>query len=158
MSQRGTAPRARGFTAKLWGTDAAFGDGCEVMRRAAWPVLPPLALLVAALAGCVDKADLPRPVVQADPDRGLEIMREVGCASCHKVPGIAWPEGRTAGNLAGFGSRPLIAGRLPNQPEVLVRWVINPPSLDPETGMPPMPLTQAQARDVAAYLYELDDD
>ena len=42
--------------------------------------------------------------------------------------------------------------------DVLVRWLIDAPSLDPGTGMPPMPLTQAQARDVAAYLYELDDD
>lgn len=110
------------------------------------------------LTGCIDKADLPRPIVQGDAARGLAIIDEVGCASCHKIPGIDWPEGRTAGDLAGFGARPLISGRLPNQPDVLVRWLIDAPSLDPGTGMPPMPLTQAQARDVAAYLYELDDD
>ena len=60
--------------------------------------------------------------------------------------------------LAGFGARPFIAGRLPNQPGVLTRWLIDAPSLDPGTAMPPMPLNQAQARDVAAYLYTLDDD
>ena len=117
-----------------------------------------LALGPLALGGCADKSDLPRQIAQGDASRGLEIVREVGCAACHKIPGVAWPEGRTAGNLAGFGARPLIAGRLPNQPDVLVRWLIDAPSLDPGTGMPPMPLTQAQARDVAAYLYELDDD
>ena len=110
------------------------------------------------LTGCIDKADLPRPIVQGDAERGLAIIDEVGCASCHKIPGVAWPEGRAAGDLTGFGARPLIAGRLPNQPDVLVRWLIDAPSLDPGTGMPPMPLDQAQARDVAAYLYELDDD
>jgi sulfur-oxidizing protein SoxX len=110
------------------------------------------------LTGCIDKADLPRPIVQGDAAQGLAIIEEVGCASCHKIPGVAWPEGRTAGDLSGFGARPMIAGRLPNQPDVLVRWLIDPPSLDPGTGMPPMPLNQAQARDVAAYLYELDDD
>lgn len=110
------------------------------------------------LTGCIDKADLPRPIVQGDAARGLTIIDEVGCASCHRIPGVAWPEGRTAGDLSGFGARPLIAGRLPNQPDVLVRWLIDAPSLDPGTGMPPMPLTQDQARDVAAYLYELDDD
>ena len=110
------------------------------------------------LTGCIDKADLPRPIVQGDAAQGLAIIEEVGCASCHKMPGVAWPEGRTAGDLSGFGARPLIAGRLPNQPDVLVRWLIDAPSLDPGTGMPPMPLNQAQARDVAAYLYELDDD
>ena len=110
------------------------------------------------LIGCIDKADLPRPIVQGDAAQGLAIIEEVGCASCHKIPGVAWPEGRTAGDLSGFGARPMIAGRLPNQPDVLVRWLIDAPSLDPGTGMPPMPLNQAQARDVAAYLYELDDD
>lgn len=110
------------------------------------------------LTGCIDKADLPRPIVQGDAAQGLAIIEEVGCASCHKIPGVAWPEGRTAGDLSGFGARPMIAGRLPNQPDVLVRWLIDAPSLDPGTGMPPMPLNQAQARDVAAYLYELDDD
>ena len=61
-------------------------------------------------------------------------------------------------SLGGFGARPLISGRLPNQPDVLVQWIINAPSLDPSTGMPPMPLTEHQARDVAAYLYTLDED
>jgi len=113
---------------------------------------------ILALAGCIDAADLPRPIVQGDAGRGLEIIRQVGCASCHKLPGVSWPEGRAAGDLAGFGARPMIAGRLPNQPDVLMRWLIDAPSLDPGTAMPPMPLTENQARDVAAYLYELDDD
>lgn len=110
-----------------------------------------------SLAACVYKADLPRPVVQGDAANGLAVMRDVGCAACHTIPGIAWPQGRGGGTLAGFGAQPLIAGRLPNQPEVLTRWLIDAPSLDPGTAMPPMPLTQAQARDVAAYLYTLDD-
>ena len=51
----------------------------------------------------------------------------------------------------------MIAGRFPNQPEVLTAWLIDAPSLSPETGMPPMPLTGAEARDVAAWLYTLDE-
>ncbi len=121
-------------------------------------VLAALAVAAPGLGACVDKADLPRPVVQGDPARGLAVIQSVGCAACHKTPGVAWPEGRTAGDLAGFGARPMIAGRLPNQPDVLTRWLIDAPSLDPGTAMPPMPLTQAQARDVAAYLYSLDED
>lgn len=119
-------------------------------------LLPLAPMLV--LGACVDKAAQSRPFVQGDAARGLDVVREVGCAACHRVPGVAWPEGRAGGDLAGFGARPLIAGRLPNQPDVLIRWLIDAPSLDPGTAMPPMPLTQAQARDVAAYLYSLDDD
>jgi len=114
--------------------------------------------LALALCACVDKSDLPRPVVQADAAAGLAVIKEVGCAACHRIPGVAWPEGRSGSNLAGFGARPLIAGRLPNQPDVLIRWLIDAPSMDPGTAMPPMPLTQDQARDVAAFLYTLDED
>lgn len=109
-------------------------------------------------AGCADKSGLPRPMAGGDPAAGLAAMERVGCAACHAVPGVSWPEGRTASALKGFGARPLIAGRLPNQPDVLIRFVADAPALAPEIGMPPMPLTPAEARDVAAYLYTLDDD
>jgi sulfur-oxidizing protein SoxX len=115
-------------------------------------------LLAFALSACVDKADLPRPVAQGDAAEGLVVIREVGCAACHKISGVAWPAGRSGGGLAGFGAKPLIAGRLPNQSDVLVQWLIDAPSLDTGTAMPPMPLTRDQARDVAAYLYTLDED
>ena len=118
----------------------------------------PLLAAVCLLAGCVDKADLPRPVAQGDAARGLAVVNQVGCAACHSIPGVAWPRGRSGSDLAGFGARPMIAGRLPNQPDILIRWLIDAPSLDPQTAMPPMPLSHDQARDIAAYLYSLDDD
>jgi len=136
----------------FWGWNGLFDAWLRDMKR--WP----LVALPVVLTACIDKADLPRPVAQGDPDHGLSIIRETGCAACHKIPGVAWPEGRSGSNLAGFGARPLIAGRLPNQPNVLLVWLIDAPSLDPDTGMPPTGLNQHQARDVAAYLYTLDDD
>lgn len=132
-----------------------FGIRLDEIRRVMLGLCPLASIL--GLTACVDKADLPRPVAQGDPAKGLLTIQEVGCAACHAIPGVVWPKGRSAGDLAGFGARPFIAGRLPNQPDVLTRWLIDAPSLDPGTAMPPMPLTQAQARDVAAYLYTLDD-
>lgn len=84
-------------------------------------------------------------------------MDRVGCAAYHVIPGIDWPQGVAGPSLEGFASRPMIAGRLPNQPGVLTAWLVDAPSLSPGTGMPPMPLTEAEARDVAAYLYTLDE-
>ena len=106
-------------------------------------------------AACSDKSDLPRTLAGADPANGLIVIERVGCASCHAVPGVRWPVGATAASLDGFGDSPLISGRLPNQPDTLVRFLRNAPALDPQTAMPPMPLSQAEARDVAAYLYTL---
>ncbi|MES2035381.1 MAG: c-type cytochrome [Pseudomonadota bacterium] len=108
------------------------------------------------VCACADKTAAPRPIAGADPERGLAVMEQAGCGACHDVPGLDWPRGTVGGPLAGFGSRTLIAGRFPNQPDVLVTWLRDAPSLSPTTGMPPMPITDAQARDVAAYLYTLD--
>ena len=109
-----------------------------------------------ALGACLDTSGLPRRLAGADPDRGRRIADRVACAACHQIPGIPWPRGRVGGSLDGFADRPLIAGRFPNQPRVLVRWLRDAPSLAPGTGMPPQALTAAEARDVAAYLYTLE--
>lgn len=114
-----------------------------------------LACVLTGPAACADKTDEPRTLAGADPARGLAVIERAGCAACHAVPGVRWPVGATAASLDRFGTSPLISGRLPNQPETLARFVRNAPSLDPATAMPPMPMTEAEARDVAAYLYTL---
>lgn len=114
-----------------------------------------MAVALVSLCACADKTDAPRVIEGADPARGLAVMERVGCATCHRIPGVAWPKGVIGGSLDRFAERPLIAGRLPNQPGTLVQWLRDAPSLSPETGMPPMPITDADARDVAAYLYTL---
>jgi L-cysteine S-thiosulfotransferase len=115
-------------------------------------------IVTGCLSACADTEPRPRQIAGANPDRGLAVIEQTGCAACHQIPGVPWPNGSVGGSLAGVGARPLIAGRFANQPETLVRWIVDAPSLSPATAMPAMPLTQAQARDVAAYLYTLDDD
>ena len=112
-------------------------------------------LAALSLCACSDPADQPRDLVGADPAQAVAIMERVGCAACHAIPGVDWPQGQVGGSLAGFGDRAMIAGRLPNQPEVLTVWLRDAPSLDPATAMPAMPITDAEARDIAAYLYTL---
>lgn len=116
------------------------------------------AVSLLGLAACADQAEAPRALAGDDPAEGLRLIRSQGCGACHDIPGVAWPKGRTGRSLAGVGARPMIAGRLPNQPAVMAAFVRDAPSLLPDTGMPPMLLSEAEARDVAAYLYTLDDD
>lgn len=108
-----------------------------------------------SLCACADKSDAPRPMAGTDAANGLAVIERVGCAACHQIPGVSWPHGSVGGSLDGFADRSLIAGRFPNQPDTLVRWLRDAPSLSPETGMPPLPLSETEARDVAAYLYTL---
>ena len=88
-----------------------------------------------------------------DPDRAPALLVKYGCVNCHSVPGLDAPGGDVGPDLAGIGRRAYIAGVLANNPDNLIRWIVNPPSIDPRTAMPVTGITPAEARDVAAYLY-----
>lgn len=118
-----------------------------------WQATLTAALLVCACGGDVVER---HPMPGAAPERGRAVIARVGCASCHEIPGVAWPQGKVGPSLEGFAARTLIAGRYPNQPDTLSHYVRNAPAFTPQGGMPPMPITEPEARDVAAYLYTLE--
>ena len=57
-------------------------------------------------------------------------------------------------SLAQFAFRGYVAGR-PNAPDHVMGWIRHPQSVRPATPMPEMGVTEAAARDIAAYLYTL---
>jgi cytochrome c len=48
-----------------------------------------------------------------------------------------------------------VAGVLTHSPENLTFWIANPKRADPLTAMPDLGVNEAEARDIAAYLYGL---
>jgi len=116
------------------------------------------ALLVVALlatAGCQgDRVDSQVPAATGgDAARGAALIRAVGCGRCHAIPGIRGADGAVGPPLQSFSRRTYIAGQLPNSPDNLVRWLVDPPAVEPGTAMPSLGLSAQQARDIAAYLY-----
>jgi mono/diheme cytochrome c family protein len=109
-----------------------------------------------ALAGCDGGVAERHPMPGASAVRGLQHIHRTGCGSCHVIPGVSWPQGRVGPSLAGYAERPLIVGRYPNEPANLASYVRNAPAYTPRAGMPAMPITEQEARDVAAYLYTLE--
>ncbi len=90
----------------------------------------------------------------ADAANGKAVIERAGCGSCHVIPGVRWPQGKVGPNLDGLAERGLIAGKLPNEPDVLAAYIRNAPALVPGSGMPAMPVSEAEARHIVAYLYE----
>jgi cytochrome c len=90
-----------------------------------------------------------------DPKRGMETIRRYGCEACHSIPGVAGARGQVGPPLDGIGSRPHLAGGLPNTPDNLMRWIRDPQAIQPGTAMPRMGVTERDGRDIAAYLYTL---
>lgn len=132
--------------------------GCnhELRRDEGMPIRRATVASVLALCGCQEMDVPPRAVAGADAGRGREVIQRVACGACHVIPGVSWPQGRVGPSLDGFAAQALIAGQFPNQPDLLARWVRDAPALIARTGMPAMPITEQEARDVAAYLYTLD--
>jgi cytochrome c1 len=54
-----------------------------------------------------------------------------------------------------FGRRTFIAGEVPNTPDQLVRWLLDPKAIEAGTAMPNLGLSKQDARHIAAYLYTL---
>ncbi len=115
-------------------------------------------LAAAALLGCTGGRDTGvayRVATGGTAERGQNVIADKNCGSCHTIPGISGARGVVGPPLMFFGRRTYIAGQLPNKPENLIRWIRSPQSVEPDTAMPNLGLTEQQARDVAAYLYQL---
>lgn len=90
-----------------------------------------------------------------DPRRGRVAIDHYGCAGCHTIPGVRGADALVGPNLDRIASRTYIAGVMQNTPDNMVRWVQNPPAVDPKTAMPNLRVTEPDARDIASYLYTL---
>lgn len=80
-------------------------------------------------------------------------FRKYGCAGCHTIPGVPGADGKVGGALDGLREQVYLGGVLTNTPDNLVQWIVSPQRFSPNTAMPTTGITEAEARDVAAYLY-----
>ncbi len=124
------------------------------MKRAL--ILFAIPILVLLISACGSTSDVPLVSVPGgDPGRGQGALLGYGCESCHMIPGVSGTRATVGPPLAQFAERHYIAGELPNRPENLIRWIMDPQSVDPGTAMPNLGVSEAAARDIASYLYTL---
>ena len=113
--------------------------------------------LTLSLLGCRDDERFAKAaeLTGGDPHRGHAAIRTHGCSSCHTIPGVDGADALVGPSLDHVASRGYIGGVLPNNPDNLVRWILDPPGVDPQTAMPNLRLSEQDARDIAGYLYTL---
>ena len=94
-----------------------------------------------------------RAMTAGDPARAPALIRRYGCAGCHTISGIPGGDGQVGSSLADLRQRVYIAGVVTNSPDNLIGWIVTPQAFSPRTAMPATGISEAEARDVAAYLY-----
>lgn len=109
-----------------------------------------------ALSACMPPADAPSNALRGDPERGRAALAALECGACHVIPGVPGAHSHVGPTLEHFATSVYIGGRFPNTPDVLMRWVRDAPSMAPKTAMPQIAMDEAQAQDIAAYLYTLE--
>jgi cytochrome c len=111
--------------------------------------------LCAMLSACGRDEEQPPRVAGGDAARGIALMAQYQCGACHAIPEVQAAGGDSGPPLDKFGRRSYIAGRLPNLPDRLVAWIVDPPAMVPGTRMPVMGVSEEDARHIAAALYTL---
>ena len=94
-----------------------------------------------------------RTISGGDPDRAPELVRRYGCGGCHTIPGIPGADGQVGPPLSDLIHRVYIGGVAINSPDRLAQWIVSPQQFSPRSAMPATGISEAEARDVTAYLY-----
>jgi cytochrome c len=116
-----------------------------------------LAALVVALvvtAGNVEarrSMAVARALTRGDPERGREAIVVYGCGACHAVNGVAGADGKVGPDLRRISTQ-IYGGAGQHDPDLLIRWILQPRKVRPDTAMPDLGLSETVARDIAAYL------
>ena len=92
-------------------------------------------------------------VDKGNPTRGRLALQQHACTTCHQIPGMVGSVTHVGPPLEGVAQRKYLAGRLPNSPENMTRWIRDPRAISPQTLMPDLAVGEQAARDMAAYLF-----
>lgn len=88
-----------------------------------------------------------------NPERGRTMFVLKGCGGCHTIDGVPGARGLVGPPLTNIAERAILAGVLENNPANLQHWISTPQSIVPGNDMPDIPMTAADTRDIAAFLY-----
>jgi cytochrome c2 len=110
-----------------------------------------LLLLALLLASCKRETNANNGNI----DRGKQLMNQYGCGACHNIRGVPGATGMVGPPLDHIAQRETLAGKYPNTPDVMTKWLQNPQAMDPNSTMPNLGVTPTDARDIAAFLFTL---
>jgi cytochrome c1 len=134
-----------------WIAAALIGSGCGGVVPPGQPTPTPSGSQ--SFGQAAPRVLTPAPDVSGDPGAGKRLIQQRGCGGCHTVSGVPGATGVAGPNLTNIALRPTLAGEtIPNSPDMLQRWLLDPAALKPGTSMPDLGLSEQDARDLVAFL------
>lgn len=112
-----------------------------------------LLLFAVLLVAACGRTGAQEPAAGGNRARGKELAVRYGCATCHDIPN-APTVGKVGPPLGTVAQRAYLAGRLPNTPANMMHWIRFPRKVDPETLMPDLGVSERDAADLTAFLYD----
>lgn len=134
--------------------DAPRGAGTVVAVGALSAAVLALGLTWYAVDQNVQQTAIALALTHGDPRGAPTLITRYGCGGCHTITGAPGADGKVGPDLSGLRERVYVGGVLRNTPDNLVQWIVNPQRFSPRSAMPATGITEAEARDVAAYLYQ----
>ncbi|TFW19508.1 c-type cytochrome [Duganella callida] len=113
-----------------------------------------LALAVSCSACEQDRAAVPPAERSGNRYTGKALLLSYGCVACHRIRGLPELSGQSGPPLERVAYQSYLAGLLPNTQANMERWIVHPRAISPGTAMPELGVSPAEARDMAAYLYQ----
>jgi cytochrome c2 len=111
--------------------------------------------LCVLMAGCEqDRAAVPPAERSGNRYVGRTLLLAYGCAACHHIRGLPDADGQSGPDLERIAYRSYLGGVLPNTQANMQRWIMHPRAISAGTAMPELGVSEAEARDMAAYLYQ----
>jgi cytochrome c2 len=114
-----------------------------------------IAISVTLLTACGPSKEDQRwaaKVTGGSPARGKIAIQHYGCIACHTIDGIE-SQALVGPPLTRMASRSYLAGNLTNNAPNMIHWIQKPREIHKDTAMPDVGVTDADARDIASYLY-----
>ena len=86
--------------------------------------------------------------------QGQQVFQQSACSACHTIAGTS--SGTAGPDLTHIASRQqLAAGTIPNTPDTLASWIVNPQAAKPGNRMPNESLSGPDVQALVAYLENL---
>ena len=135
------------------GAEGMRGAGLIVAVALIAAILAAAALLVRGVQQRSQQRAVAVAMTSGDPGRAPALMTRYGCGGCHTIPGIPGAGGKVGPALQDLRSRVYVASGTRNTADNLIGFIVDPQRFSPRSAMPKTGITEAEARDVAAYLY-----